>query len=433
MFAQLAVSLLLCACLAITFASSSRAADDISGTYWLEDSDGSFVLILEDHGRTVRGSMTGDGMTMRLEAQRNGQTLEGRVAGDEQFELGFRAEIGNGRLLVQLVEPGDSGSAATPALVFIRQGGGSGPEAGAQSSAKAGTETGAATGSATGAAPDAAAGAAAASSTAARPASGDEVSLPHWNIRYRRPTGWNVAKQFGHLDLLGSNTDAGGIFISPGLFDSPESAVAELSAILSALGMTGTPVEAPAAAKVGSFEATRAVYDLRDGNGQTNRARFWTLYSGRGTGLLILGMTTPEHYSAMQSRTDGLAASAVLRDPALHPERAAMLVGTWSFSNTTFSPDIANSGSSGAGYEETIVFAADGTFSASSSSYVTGSSGALHGGTTNASSTREGGDNGVYTVLGDQLVLRSAKTGTQMLPFSQSSGQLVINGRTYVR
>ena len=50
------------------------------------------------------------------------------------------------------------------------------------------------------------------------------TSLADWNITYRMPANWRVGQTIGRLQMIVSNTDAGMIFLAPGLHATPQDA-----------------------------------------------------------------------------------------------------------------------------------------------------------------------------------------------------------------
>src|SRR5262249_44470768 len=53
------------------------------------------------------------------------------------------------------------------------------------------------------------------------------TSFADWNVTYQLPSGWRVGQTIGRLHMIVSNTDAGMIFLAPGMYASPQEAMVD--------------------------------------------------------------------------------------------------------------------------------------------------------------------------------------------------------------
>lgn len=255
-------------------------------------------------------------------------------------------------------------------------------------------------------------------------------ALADWNITYRVPTGWRVGQTMGRLQMIVSNTDAGMIFLAPGMYATPEEAVADLSVFYSQMQMQAYPVEQPAMGTIGGLRSVTATYASADQMGRMVHGRYVALLTPHGTGVNVLAMTTPDKMPALRATLDQLTASVRAGAPSVNRQAVAALAGQWILYAGKSNPGTSVSGGSSNSHEETVVFDGRGSFRWSSSTSVSvTTSGSGAGGASSASSD---GDQGTYTVIGSTLVLKGSK-GQFAVDFQLGNGQLIAAGKTYLR
>jgi len=261
-------------------------------------------------------------------------------------------------------------------------------------------------------------------------ASGAGNALADWNVSYRVPSGWRVGQTTGRLQMLVSNTDAGMIFLAPGMYSTPQEAVADLSAFYSQMQLQAYPVEQPAMGTIGGLQSVTATYASADQMGRMVHGRYIALLTSHGTGVNMLAMTTPEKIQGLRATLDQLAASVKAGAPSVNRQAIAALAGQWILYAGKSDPVTSSSGGSSRSHEETVVFDGRGSYRWSSSTQVSVMTpGASGGGASNASSD---GDQGTYTVIGSTLVFKGTK-GQLAVDFQLGNGQLIAAGKTYVR
>jgi hypothetical protein len=263
------------------------------------------------------------------------------------------------------------------------------------------------------------------------PAPGSVTRLPGWNIEFSLPIGWRIAQTQGHVRMLASTSEPGMIFIAPGLYDSADEMIADVTRLYASMNQMPTPVEVPASARIGGLPAMVATYDSQDQTLRPVRARYVNVLTPHGTGLNLLAMSAPEHFDRLRLTVERLAASVIAQMP--DPENGAMaaLAGTW-----RLAPDeraAASAERSAPSADESVTFDGRGGYQWESFSFVT-QFGRLSGSrTTNTVTTASGQvDVGRYTVLGNRLVLRGRR-GQFALEFELEGEHLVIGGKTYRR
>src|SRR5262245_18859959 len=88
------------------------------------------------------------------------------------------------------------------------------------------------------------------SAPATAPNAASSTALTDWNITYRMPASWRVGQTIGRLQMIVSNTEAGMIFVAPGMYSTPQEAVGDLSAFYQQMQLQAYPVERPAMATI---------------------------------------------------------------------------------------------------------------------------------------------------------------------------------------
>lgn len=255
-------------------------------------------------------------------------------------------------------------------------------------------------------------------------------ALADWNVTYRVPNGWRVGQTVGRLQMLVSNTDAGMIFLAPGMYSSAQEAVADLSVFYSQMQMQAYPVEQPAMGTIAGMQSVTATYASADQMGRMVHGRYIALLSQHGTGVNMLAMTTPDKMQALRATLDQLAASVKAGSPSVNRQAVAALAGQWILYSGASNPVTSSSGGSSRSHEETVVFDGRGNYQWSSSTQVSVTTSG--GGAGMAGSATSDGDRGTYTVIGNTLVFKGTK-GQLAVDFQLGNGRLIAAGKTYVR
>ena len=93
-------------------------------------------------------------------------------------------------------------------------------------------------------------------SAPATPNATSGTALTDWNISYRMPANWRVGQTIGRLQMIVSNTDAGMIFLAPGMYATPQDAIADLSTFYQQMQMQAYPVEQPAMGTIAGLRSS---------------------------------------------------------------------------------------------------------------------------------------------------------------------------------
>jgi hypothetical protein len=264
-------------------------------------------------------------------------------------------------------------------------------------------------------------------------ASADGGNLAGWNIEYQMPQGWRVVKSLGRLQMLGSDTEAGAIFLAPGLYTSPNEAIADLTFFYQSMNLMGHPTEPPSETTIAGLRVVMATIASQDQMMRPVQGRFIGMLTPHGTGLNLLAMTTPDKFNALRATLERLAATVKATPPSINRKAIAALGGTWMLYSGGYSGGSSVTGSTSRSHEETVVFDGRGSFQyQSSSSFMVntpGSGGSYGGGAGSASSDS---DQGTYTVIDRTLVLKGTK-GQLAVDIQLQGDQLVAGGKTYLR
>ncbi len=254
-----------------------------------------------------------------------------------------------------------------------------------------------------------------------------------WNIEYQMPRGWQVVQTFGRVRMLGSNSEAGAIFIAPGLYTNANEAIADVVVFYQSMNLMGSPTERPGETTIAGLKAVVATIASQDQMMRPVYGRFIGLLTPHGTGLNMLAMTTPDKFDGLRVTLERLAATVKARPPAVNPQARAALAGTWVLYSGGTSGGSSVTGSASRSHEETVVFDGRGNFQYQSSSsvmvYTPGTGGSYGGGAGSASSNN---DAGTYTVIGNTLVVKGTK-GQLAVDFQLVGNRLVAGGKTYLR
>lgn len=250
-----------------------------------------------------------------------------------------------------------------------------------------------------------------------------------WNISYQTPSGWRVGQNMGRLQMLVSNSDAGAIFLAPGLYASAQDAIADLSAFYQSMQMQAFPVEQPAQSTIAGMRALTATYASQTAMGQVMHGRFICLMTSHGTGLNLLAMTTPDQLPKLRATLEAIAASVKAQPPSVNQRAVAALAGRWIYYEGKSNPVTTSSGGSSRSHEETVVFDGRGSYQWQSSSQVSVTTPGMSGGASGASGDA---DQGSYTVIGNTLVFKGTK-GQLAVDFQFDGQRIVAAGKTYIR
>jgi len=260
-------------------------------------------------------------------------------------------------------------------------------------------------------------------------AAGSQSRFVGWNIEYTLPQGWTVAQRAGRLQTLASNTEAGAIFLAPGMYRNANEAIADLSQFYQLLNLQGYPVESPQSTTIAGLQAIVATYVSTDQTGQSVQGRFISLLTPHGTGLNVLAMTTPDHMARLRATLERLAASVKAEPPTVNQQAVAALAGTWVLYAGAYGGGSSVTGSTAHSHEETVVFDGRGSFRWQSSSSVSVTTPGYSGGGGRATSDA---DQGTYTVIDNTLVMKGTK-GQFTIDFQIQGNKLVAGGKTYLR
>ena len=256
-----------------------------------------------------------------------------------------------------------------------------------------------------------------------------EAQFPGWNIEYTMPHGWRPGQDLGRVKTLVSNSEAGGIFLAPGLYSNFNEIIADITRFYQAMGLVAQPVEQPTQTTIAGLQAMTSLYVSQDRMGQMVQSRIVAMLTPHGTGFVVLGMTTPQQMSQLRQRVDQLAASVRAQPPVVNQEAVVALRGRWMFYEGRTGGVTRPSGGSARSVEEYVTFDSQGQFQWQSSASVS-ATGSLGGGTAGAASSNS--DRGTYTVIGNTLVIKGQQ-GQQAFQLQILGDRIISDGRTYLR
>lgn len=271
--------------------------------------------------------------------------------------------------------------------------------------------------------------AAAQTPVAPSPPGGAWQSVPGWNIRYTMPAGWQVTQTIGRVQVLASTTEAGAIFVAPGLYASFNEMVADLSRFYQSLNLTLTPVAQPSQTTVAGLQALSATYMSQDQMGQAVHSRYIALLTPHGTGVAVLGMTTPQQMPQLAGTVERLAASVQAQAPEVNQQAVAALAGRWMYYAGRAEGVTRSMGGYSHSSEEFVTFDGRSAFQWHSSASVSVTTPQDAGG---AGRAQASSDQGTYTVIGSTLILKGSQ-GQLAFELQLLGDRFSADGRVYLR
>jgi hypothetical protein len=261
------------------------------------------------------------------------------------------------------------------------------------------------------------------------PAVGTQSRFAGWNVEYTLPPRWTVAQKVGRLQTLASTTEAGAIFLAPGMYRNANEAIADLSQFYLLLTLQAYPVESPQSTTIAGLQAIVATYVSTDQTGRTVQGRFISLLTPHGTGLNMLALTTADHMPGLRATLERLAASVKAEPPTVNQQAVAALAGNWVLYAGAYGGGSSVTGSTAHSHEESVVFDGRGSYRWQSSSSVSVTTPGESGGAGRATSDA---DEGTYTVIDSTLVAKGTK-GQFAIDFQIQGNKLLAGGKTYLR
>jgi hypothetical protein len=419
-------------------------AQSYSGTYTTTNAVGGDVtlVMVQSADGQVTGSLSGSGVTYEL----SGIVEEGSVLGmlsSSEGGIYFSAEHDGGQLYVTLFEADANNQPdyeQSQTLVFVRQGGpelGGGavaPSAGnplAQQPAPAAPPTGNPLAQRPAPTPPSAAPnplAAAPPQPMAGGGSGGKQVLQGWNMQYDVPAAWQVSQNLGRVQMLASTTEAGAIFVSPGLYTNFNEVTVDVATFYQSLGHVAYPVEQPAQTTIAGMQAMAGTYMSQDQMGQQVHSRIIALLTPHGTGIVLMAMTTPQQMPQLRGTLDRIANSVAAEAPRVNQQAVAALRGRWMYYAGQATGVTRPLGGSSRSHEEYVTFDGTGYFQWQSSTSLS----VTTPGAAGVGSAGSNSDQGTYTVIGNTLVLKGQQ-GQQAFDIQILPDRVIANGRTYLR
>ena len=253
--------------------------------------------------------------------------------------------------------------------------------------------------------------------------------LPAWNIRYDLPPGWQVGRSLGRVQVLASTTEAGALFIAPGLYASFDEMVADLLQFYQSMKLMATPVQQPVGATFAGLRALTATYRSQDQMGQVVEGRYVALLTPHGTGLALLGMTTPQQMPQLAATVERLAATVQAQAPEVNHRAIAALAGRWIYYAGRAEGATRSMGGYSHSYDEFVTFDGRSAFQWQSSASVSVTVPQDAGG---AGRAEANSDQGTYTVIGGTLILKGRR-GQMAFELQLMGDRFSADGRIYVR
>ena len=257
----------------------------------------------------------------------------------------------------------------------------------------------------------------------------DSGEFPGWNAGYRLPQGWFVRQTVGRVHVLGSEREAGAIFVAPGLYEGVDDVLADMDAFFRLARISGRPSEGPADTTLAGLSAVIASFSGQSEHGRPVSARVAGVFSPHGTGIVAVGVAAPTAFPDMKGAVESLAATVTAGPPQVNREAARKLVGLWTRYRDGRPPSPDAQQDEGRSIEDTIEFERGGNFIWKSSIYLAAEA---RGRADDPSTPAGESDRGLYRVIASILVLKG-QVGQRVYTLTQSDNRLSLDGATYYR
>jgi hypothetical protein len=255
-------------------------------------------------------------------------------------------------------------------------------------------------------------------------------TLTEWNMQYTVPPGWQISQALGRVQVLASTTEAGALFVAPGMYRDFNDVGVDVTKFFQAMNLAASPVEPPAATTINGLQAMSGTYGSYDQMGQIVLSRGIAILSPHGTGLIVIGMTNQQQMPQLRQRVDEIARSFRAGGaPRVNQQAVQALAGRWMYYAGKADGGSRVTGSTSHSHEEFVQFDGVGQFSWQSSSSVSVNTPGYTGSAGGASANN---DAGTYTVIGSTLVVRG-RQGQATFELQLMGDRLTADGRTFLR
>jgi hypothetical protein len=257
----------------------------------------------------------------------------------------------------------------------------------------------------------------------------DVDAFPGWNMAYTVPPGWYVRQAVGRVRVLASNSQRGAIFVAPGLYESVEDALASMRSFSRLANMSKSPTEGPIDTTLAGLPATLASFTARSQYGGLVSTRVAGLFTPHRTGIVILGVATPDDFPDIKKTVEAMAATVTVGPPDVDAEEVAALVGLWIRYRDGRPPSTDPEYDRERSVENTIEFEEGDRFVWKSSIYLAAEA---RGQQDDPTTTAGESDRGTYTVIGSVLVLKG-ELDQRVVAISLEGDRLDMEGAVYYR
>ena len=250
-----------------------------------------------------------------------------------------------------------------------------------------------------------------------------------WGIEYQLPPTWLVTQMPGRMHVLSSQSEAGSIFVVPGLYSDMAEVEKDLDAFATMANLVGEPVAGPTEFSMDDYAAVTTTYDGQTRALEPVRARMVTVFTPYGTGIVILGLADPLLFPSLSERVEQIAISIRAQPPTIDGQTIAALAGVWA-NYRSGRPPAADAPDAGTrGIDDLYEFDGAGAFVWKSSVYL---SAEARGRTAEVPASSRDLDSGTYSVVAGKLVLKG-RFGQRVVPMELEGARLRAGQATYFR
>jgi hypothetical protein len=239
--------------------------------------------------------------------------------------------------------------------------------------------------------------------------------LAGWNASFAIPSGWHVVQRSARAVALSDSLESGILLVTAAFISTAGGAQEELRVLFQDLHYRPDSSAAPRDTTVAGGSGLVANYTGTGGHGPV-AARALVAFTRFGTGVVILGMASPEHLERVTAAVQQAGASISAAAPETNATWIGALSGHW---------DLVPHAASQASFEEWFEFDGRSRFTWRSRIVVKlGDAAPIE--------AEQRADSGTYTVVGRSLILRGRDLA-RSLDMELEGATLRLSGRPFRR
>lgn len=260
---------------------------------------------------------------------------------------------------------------------------------------------------------------------------GQTQNYQDWKIQFSLGKEWALKGQWGDLRAYFASPDYfdGGLFTSPGFYQSPQEAYNGAGAVLNALGLQLAGNVTTHEGSQGNMRTFKAEAPLISMRGEY-KAALKVLFTSFQTSVTFLVIARPEKFAAYNQAADEAMMSTLANSPEVNQTAIQNIQGSYVSYSGNY--DHSNSGSTSTGTDTTLNFYPNGTFEWSSQSSLSVSSTSMDHVSGSVFSNMGQRKFGQFTIIGNTIAFMADGT-SYSFPLTLFSNGIDIGGKKFGR